>query len=101
MKSEQFWNVDNVKTFRGFDVNNGEVDLSDSEYGDYLDEMYEPVEVAGMTFNVSRIIQELDPVAWRCGMGDYESELQSELESQLNREDSDDIDFIDGDESEL
>jgi hypothetical protein len=46
-------------------------------------------------------LQDADPTAFRCGKGDYESELQSELENQLSKEDSDDIEFIDGDEWEL
>lgn len=75
MKREEFWAVENVETFRGHDVVNGEVDVSDDAYGDRIDEIYPTVEVAGIHFNPSRIIQELDPVAWRCGKGDWESEL--------------------------
>jgi hypothetical protein len=101
MKLAEFWNVDNVKTFKGFDVENGEVSLSDSEYVDYLDDVYGDVQVCGMTFGSGSLLQDADPTAFRCGKGDYESELQSELETQLSKEDSDDIEFIDGDEWEL
>ncbi len=98
MNKQAFWSVENVKTFRGHDVVNGQIDVSDDAYGDYIDEIYPTVEVAGMSFNPSRIIQECDPVAWRCGMGDWESQLQAELEDQLSNEDSDEIEFIDEDE---
>lgn len=101
MKASQFWSVNNVSEFRGYTVTDGEIDLSDQEYGDYIDDNYGEVNVAGLTFCASRVIQECDPVAWRCGMGERESELQSELEDQLSREDSDDIEFIEGDEFEL
>lgn len=101
MNAQQFWNIENVSTFRGFDVRNGEVSLSDSEYSDFLDEIYGDVEVCGMTYGAGSTLEAMDPVAFRCGKGDYESEIQSELEEQLSREDSDNIEFIDGDEWEL
>lgn len=101
MKREEFWNIDNVKSFRNFDVDNGEVSLSDSEYVDYLNEIYGSVEVCGHTFEQGDLLQDADPTAFRCGKSDYESEIQSELEDQLDKEDSDDIEFISGDEWEL
>jgi hypothetical protein len=93
--------ADNVSTFRGFDIRNGEVSLSDSEYSDYLDEIYGDVQVCGMTYGAGSTLEAIDPTAFRCGKGDYESEIQSGLEDQLSREDSDDIEFIDGDEYDL
>lgn len=101
MKREEFWNIDNVKSFRNFDVDNGEVSLSESEYVDYLNEIYGSVEVCGQTFDQGDLLQDADPTAFRCGKSDYESQIQSELEDQLSKEDSDDIEFIDGDEWEL
>lgn len=95
IKHSKFWDADNVKTFRGFNVNKGEVELSNEEYNDYIDEIYEPVKVAGMMFNVSRILEELDPVAWRCGKGDYESEIDSELQAAIDNEDDSEIEWID------
>jgi hypothetical protein len=45
--------------------------LSESDareaYNTYLDESFEPVRVADLTFSVSRILEELDPTAWREG----------------------------------
>lgn len=101
MKREEFWNIDNVKSFRNFDVDNGEVSLSDSEYVDYLNEIYGTVEVCGQTFEQGDLFKDADPIAFDCQKGDYESQLQSELEKQLDKEDSDDIEFIDGDEWDL
>lgn len=40
-------------------------------YAAALDEMYPVVEIGGLTFDPSRIVKELDPVAFRCGMNDY------------------------------
>lgn len=101
MNAQQFWNIENVSTFCSFDIVNGEVSLSNSEYKDFLNEIYGSVTVCGQEFDQGDLLEDADPVAFRCGKSDYESQIQSELEDQLNREDSSDIDFIDGDEWEL
>lgn len=101
MNAQQFWNIENVSTFRNFDIVDGEVSLSNSEYKDFLNEMYGSVTVCGQEFDQGDLLEDADPVAFRCGKSDYESQIQSELEEQLNREDSSDIEFIDGDEWEL
>jgi hypothetical protein len=93
LKHDKFWHTDNVTKFKGYDVTNGEVDLSESEYEDILDEIYEPVVICGMTYNVGAILSGVDPVAFRCAQGDHESELTSELEDQLENEDDSDIEF--------
>lgn len=47
-------------------------------YRDMLDE-YEPeVRVGGLSFCASRIVEELDPVAFRCGVCDYADSLVNE-----------------------
>lgn len=43
MNAQEFWSVDNVSEFRGYTVSNGEIDLTDREYGD--------VNVGGLTFS--------------------------------------------------
>lgn len=88
-------NIVNVDTFRGFNVVNGQVDVSESEYCDYIDECYEAVQVAGITFDASKVLQECDPVAFRCGLGDYESEIQAELEEAIENEDDSEIEWLD------
>lgn len=101
MKTAQFWNIDNVSSFCGFAVLGGEVSLGDSEYIDHLNEIYGDVEVCGYTYGAGNVLESQDPTAFRCSKGDYESSIQSELEEQLSREDSADIEFIEGDEYEL
>lgn len=98
---EQAFNVDNVTKFKGYDVDGGEVTLTEGEYIDQLDECYDEVSVCGMDYSAGRVLCEVDPVAFRCAKGEYESELQSELERQLDREDESDIEFeVDPDEVE-
>lgn len=94
MKAAQFWNIDNVSSFRGIDVRNGEVDMTTEEYRDYLNECYGDVMVCGSAYGSGDLLEDADPVAFRCGKSDYESQIQSELESQLENEDDSDIEFI-------
>lgn len=85
----------NVRTFKGYDVNNGEVSLHDSEYREILDDIYGDVEVCGMTYSAGNLLEGVDPVAFRVGKGDEESRIQTELEEALDSEDDSDIEFID------
>lgn len=102
MNTKQFWNIDNVSTFRMYDVNSsGEVELTNEEWRDILNEMYGSVEVCGQTFEQGTLLEDADPVAFREGKSAYEDKLQRELDAQLENEDSSDIEFVDGDEFEL
>ena len=40
-------------------------------YREFLDETCEPVEVAGHTFNPSRVLEEMDPIAFHEGFQSY------------------------------
>lgn len=101
MNKEQFWNIDNVRSFKGFDVENGEVTLSESEWVDELNDVWGEVKVCGMSYGSGDILKHQDPTAFRCAKSDYESELDSELKDQLDNEDSDNIEFYEGDEYDL
>ena len=74
----------NIETF--------EYSCTDGEYDEMLDEIYGDVEICGMNYSSSQALKELDPIAYRCGKGDYESnydldnceeysDLKDELES--------------------
>lgn len=90
--------IENVKTFRGFTVNKGQVDISNDEYMEMLDDMYGEVTICGMTYSAGAALEACDPTAFRCGLGDYESEIQSELEEAIENEDDSSIDWIDEEE---
>ena len=90
---EMVWTVDNVAHYKGFDVDGGEVSLSDSEYVEYLNEVYGDVNVCGQTFGAGDLFKDADPIAFDCGKSQYESSLQSELESDIENEDDSDITF--------
>ena len=48
-------------------------------YKEALDEMGE-VKLGNLTFSPSRIIKELDPIAYRTGLGEYEDMLMEDFE---------------------
>ena len=78
----------NIETF--------EYSCSDDEYDEMLDDVYGDVEVCGGTYSSSQALKLLDPTAYNCGKGDYESnydldnceeysDLKDELESLENQ----------------
>lgn len=90
------FDINNVASFRGFDVFNGQVDISNEQYCNHLDSIYEEVRVCGMTYSAGEALQSLETVAFRCGLGDYESALQFELEEATDNEDESEIEWEDG-----
>lgn len=101
MTKEEFWNTSNVSTFRGYGLENGEVSMTDSEFQEYLDEIYGTVFVCGQEFGQGNLFVDADPVAFRCRKGEHETYLDQELKDQLESEDSSDIEFDEGDEYDL
>lgn len=54
-----------------------EPDVTEVQYEEYLSEIYGDVDICGMPFDSGRALKELDPTAFRCGLVDYESGLES------------------------
>ena len=50
-------------------------------YDNYLDEMY-PITIAGHNYSTSYELEKIDPIAYRCGLSDYESALVDEIEEE-------------------
>lgn len=74
-------------------IDNFEIDEDnyDEKYDKWLDEIYGEIMIGNISFLPSRILRELDPIAYRCGFSDYidsldieddedYQELQTELE---------------------
>lgn len=45
------------------------------EYDDFIDEISGMVTVLGMEYYASTVLQEVDPIAYRCGLSDYVGSL--------------------------
>jgi len=54
----------------------------EESYKMMLDDVYGTVMVAGYEYDTSRALYELDPIAYRVGLSDYESELEQDEEDE-------------------
>lgn len=91
-RAEAF-NIDNVTQFNGYDVENGEVSLSDAEYVEVLNEIYGEVSVCGNMYGSGDILIDQAPTDFSIGKSEHEYHIQTELEEQLEREDDSNIEF--------
>lgn len=66
---EQVDHIDEINEFDQFEV------LTEQEatelYDDMLDDCNEVVQVCGMSYNPSRVLKEVDPIAYNCGFSDF------------------------------
>lgn len=73
------------------EIDSFEYSCTETEYDNWLDEVYGDVNICGYTYSASQALENVDPTAYRCGKSDYESEydldnceeytdLQNELE---------------------
>lgn len=56
---------------------------TEEQYDEMLDDVYGTVKIAGLEYETSRALKELDPIAWREGYLDYmnsQSDVYAELE---------------------
>lgn len=60
-------------TSKQSEIDNFEYECSDDEFSDWIDSIYPEVTIGSLTFSPSDIMKELDPIAYRCGKSDYES----------------------------
>lgn len=88
------WTHSNVSTFKGYSVNaQGEVELSDEEWEEILNETHAEVDVCGQRFDAGHALKLLDRVAFDQGKSDYESSLDVEFYDALENEDDSWITF--------
>jgi len=83
---------------------NGHERISEREllqrYRDDLDETNEEIKLGELTFLPSRVIEELDPIAFRCGFADWtDSEGWQETDDDDDEDEDDDEDGEEGDET--
>lgn len=54
------------------------VELEDM-YEEILNECYEPVSICGFDYDQGHALRQLDPIAFRCGVCEYESQEFNEI----------------------
>ena len=47
-----------------------EIEMTEDEYEEYLNEMYDDIEIGQLVFQAGDIVRRLDPIAFRCGLSD-------------------------------
>ncbi len=55
--------------------------LLEEWFNDMLDDCYQDVVIAGLTYSASVAFKRIDPIAYRVAMNDYESTLRSDYEN--------------------
>ena len=50
-------------------------------YNNMLDECTPTVKIGTLEYMPSEVLKKLDPIAYRCGMNDYESSLREDYEN--------------------
>ena len=63
---------DNI-TSKQSEIESFEYECSDDEFSDWIDSIYPEVTIGSLTFSPSEVMKELDPISYRCGKSDYES----------------------------
>ena len=49
-------------------------------YDEMLDDVYGEIDVCGMKWWASTVLKRVDPIAYRCGIADFESSIEAEEE---------------------
>jgi len=47
-------------------------EYTDSEFEEYLDEIYGDVNICGIAYSSGRALKEIDPIAFNCAMSEHE-----------------------------
>ena len=56
---------------------------NEDEYDDMIDETNNEIKIFGAEYHASRILKELDSIAYDCGMDDFNDERISELQEEI------------------
>lgn len=59
-------------------------DESIQQYRDMIDDTVGDIEIFNMSYCASRVLEEIDPIAFNCGYNDYFDEKLSEIENELS-----------------
>lgn len=58
-------------------------------YDNMLDGVYPTVTIGSLTWDPSRVLKELDPIAYRCGFSDYTADFEEVDASELDEGEED------------
>lgn len=75
MSEYEYWDIDS-----GAPLSEGDLE---QRYDDILDEVFGEVSVGNISWDASRVLQEMDPIAYRCGLNEW---LDGELGETITDE---------------
>ena len=52
-------------------MNAKQIEVTEDEYMDYLDDVYGEIDICGMSYNSSYALKEIDPTAFDQGLAEY------------------------------
>lgn len=55
-------------------VEENEIEMTDDEYEEFLNDIFKPISICGIIFSAVRILREMGPIAFHCGKSDEESD---------------------------
>lgn len=67
----------------------------EDQYDEMLDEVYGNVQIAGYTYTTSHALKNVDPIAYRVGLSDYESSVEEDEIGEATDYDDEDLGMID------
>lgn len=59
---------------------------AENTYDDWLDEAYSELRIGRCRFGPSVVLKKCDPIAYRCGLNDYEDNLSADYKPELEIE---------------
>ena len=79
------WTVEHNKYDYIKDVINAILtDINEDRFNQYIDELYGQIDICGLFYDTSEVLKAVDPIAYRCLMADWESEISRELSDEIN-----------------
>lgn len=60
---------------------------TEEAYEESLDEIYGEISIGDLTFSAGRIVKELDPIAFRCGISDNEDSVRDQASNEISEDD--------------
>lgn len=75
--------------------------LDDDMFDDMMDEGCEAVEIFGLKYSPSIVLERVDPIAYRCAFSDWADSVYSDIKYDIERMDDGDADCFYGFEVEV
>ena len=83
-KADGTYLVDGKTFYDAYEIAEYIIDNNDGDYDDWLDEISGDVVIGSLKYSASRVLREVDPIAYRVGMDEFVDAEGNDLEYQLD-----------------